>query len=215
MLSGLAAAQALESAPAGFVDAREVVPDLALDIRYAGANNFVGRRINGYDAPRCILTRKAAEALALVQRDLAASGFGLKAFDCYRPARAVADFARWAEDVKDIARKRDFYPDIDKRDLFRLGYVARHSGHSRGSTVDVTLIDKASGREIDMGGAFDFMSVRSSFAPMGLETAQYSNRLRLREAMERRGFRAYDKEWWHYTLRDEPFPKTYFDFPVR
>ena len=127
----------------------------------------------------------------------------------------MAHFARWAEDLGDATQKQIFYPDVDKRDLFRLGYVARHSAHSRGSTVDLTLVDRATGREVDMGAPFDFMSPKSSFAPMGLETPQYAARLRLRTAMERRGFRAYDKEWWHYALRDEPYPKTYFDFPLR
>src|SRR5690348_13951013 len=121
--------------PAGFADAAEVVDGLIVDMRYYGLENFVGTRIVGYEAPRCVLSQQAAAALAVVQRGLAARGLGLKVFDCYRPVRAVAHFLRWARDLNDVARKTEHYPDIDKRDLFRLGYIASRSGHSRGSTV--------------------------------------------------------------------------------
>ncbi len=215
LVGGLSSATSRSDLPPGFVDLHAVAPTIALDIRYAGPENFVGRRIHGYDAARCYLTRSAAEALALVQSDLAGRGLGLKVFDCYRPARAVDDFDRWARDVADVARKRDYYPAVDKRDLFRLGYIGKNSSHTRGSTVDLTLIDRATGRELEMGTGFDFMGERSAFGHRSVSAEASGNRAILRAAMGRRGFSAYAKEWWHYTLRDEPFPKTYFDFPVR
>jgi zinc D-Ala-D-Ala dipeptidase len=200
--------------PATFVDARMVVPGMVADIRYAGSHNFVGRPITGYAAPRCLLTQQAAGALADVARDLAARGLLLKVFDCYRPARAVADFVRWARALKDQAAKSEFYPDVDKRTLFRDGYIASRSGHSRGSTVDLTLT-RAAGRELDMGTPFDFFSPKSAPAAANISSEQHANRMILAGAMQRRGFRAYAKEWWHFTLRNEPFPNSYFDFPVR
>jgi D-alanyl-D-alanine dipeptidase len=184
--------------PDSFVDAAQVVPALVVDMRYASANNFVGRRIVGYEAPVCLLTRQAASALAAVQRDLAASGRGLKVYDCYRPARAVADFAAWARDLDDQRTKAEYYPNVPKDQLFALGYIAERSGHSRGSTLDVTLIDLATGAELDMGTA----------------EAQ-ANRRALQEIMIARGFRPLREEWWHFTLNEEPYPETYFDFPVR
>ena len=201
-------------APA-FVDAAQAVPGLAVDMRYAGPDNFVGRRIDGYDAARCLLTREAAAALVLVQRVLAADGLGLKVFDCYRPARAVAHFVRWARDLGDEARKAAFYPQVEKRDLFRLGYIAAHSGHSRGSTVDLTLVRRSDGAELDMGTPFDFFSPRSGWAGPGVSATARANRARLRGAMQRGGFVPYAKEWWHFTLRPEPFPHQAFDVPVR
>src|SRR5262249_3662305 len=141
-----------------------VVDELVVDMRYFGDDNFVGARIDGYEAARCVLSRPAASALARVQQDLAKQGFGLKVFDCYRPTRAVAHFVRWARDVRDAKRKVDFYPDVDKRDLFRLGYISTRSGHSRGSTVDLTLVRLAQGGapiEVDMGTRFDFFGVQS------------------------------------------------------
>jgi zinc D-Ala-D-Ala dipeptidase len=203
-----------QAPPAGFVDAATVVPGLVIDMRYAGAHNFVGRPIPGYDAPRCWLTRPAAAALAEVARDLAPRGLVLKVFDCYRPTRAVAAFARWARDLNDTAGKAEFYPQVDKRTLFRNGYISARSGHSRGSTIDMTLAE-AGGRELDMGTPFDFFSPRSSPADPSVTGAARANRGLLAAAMRRRGFRPYAKEWWHFTLAGEPFPGTYFDFPVR
>ena len=199
----------------GFVDAAAVVDGLQLDIRYFGDDNFIGRRVDGYEAPRCLLTREAASTLAFVQRDLAPRGFGLKVFDCYRPVRAVAHFVRWARDISDQARKAEFYPDVDKRNLFKEGYIAARSGHSRGSTVDLTLVQFANGRELNMGSSFDFFGMRSWPADRTVPTDARANRQVLAAAMKRRGFRPYDREWWHFTLANEPFPGTYFDFPVR
>jgi zinc D-Ala-D-Ala dipeptidase len=203
--------------PAQFVDAAAIVPGLVADIRYAGSHNFVGRPIDGYEAPRCLLTRPAAAALAEVARDLAPRGLVLTVFDCYRPTRAVTNFARWARDLADIAGKAEFYPDVDKRTLFRDGYIAPRSGHSRGSTVDLTLAQAGEGStpELDMGTPFDFFSPRSWVSDASAGSEARAHRALLAAAMRRHGFRPYAKEWWHFTLSREPFPDTYFDFPVR
>ena len=200
------------------VDAGAIVPGLVANIRYAGSHNFVGRPINGYRAPRCLLTQPAANALAEVARDLAARGLVIKVFDCYRPARAVADFVRWARDPRDQGAKAEFYPDVDKRTLFRDGYIASHSGHSRGSTVDISLVRHADGAEpveLDMGTPFDTFSPRSSPGDTSVSAEARRNRALLADAMRRHGFVRYVKEWWHFTLGKEPFRGTYFDFPVR
>jgi D-alanyl-D-alanine dipeptidase len=212
-VSGVHCALAQER-PAAFVDAATVVPGLVLDMRYAGSHNFVGRPIDGYEAPHCLLAQPAAAALAEVARDLEPRGLVIKAFDCYRPVRAVENFMHWARNLTDTAGKAEFYPDVDKRTLFRDGYIASHSGHSRGSTIDLTLA-RADGHELAMGTPFDFFSSKSWTADPTISAEQHANRMVLAAAMHRRGFRGYDKEWWHFTLRDEPFPETYFDFPVR
>jgi D-alanyl-D-alanine dipeptidase len=161
------------------------------------------------------LSVPAANALAAVERDLAARGLGLKVFDCYRPQRAIAQFVRWAQTIDDVKRKREFYPNVDKRDLFKEGYISDRSGHSRGSTVDVTLVRRADARELDMGSPFDFFSPRSWPSDTSVSDQAQQNRALLAAAMIRGAFRPYDKEWWHFTLNNEPFPDTYFDFPVR
>ncbi len=209
--------------PADFVDAATVVPGLIVEMRYAGSHNFTGRPVDGYQAPRCLLTREAADALAAVARDVAPHGLAVKVFDCYRPVRAVMNFVRWARDLNDQTAKPEFYPNVDKRALFRDGYIASRSGHSRGSTMDLTLArtDRAEleprelDRELDMGTHFDFFSPKSWTADATISSEQHANRMLLAAAMRRRGFRGYDKEWWHFTLRGEPFPETYFDFPVQ
>jgi len=200
--------------PAAFVDTATVVPGLVVDMRYFGTGNFVGTRIEGYHAPVCYLTRQAAAALALVQQDLAPRKLGLKVFDCYRPVRSVMHFARWARNVADNSTKAEFYPDVDKKHLFRDGYIAMRSGHSRGSTVDLTLVTLPDERELDMGTRFDFLSPASGYGGYVSEQAR-ANRALLANAMRARGFIPYEKEWWHFTLRGEPFPDSYFDFPVR
>jgi D-alanyl-D-alanine dipeptidase len=201
--------------PPGFVDAAAVVDGLVVDMRYFGDNNFVGQRIDGYERPRCLLSVPAANALAAIERDLAANGLGLKVFDCYRPQRAVAHFVRWAQRIDDLKHKREFYPDVDKRDLFKNGYISDRSGHSRGSTLDLTLVRRADGRELDICSPFDFFSPQSWPSDRSVSGEAQKNRARLAGAMTRGGFRPYDKEWWHFTLVEEPFPDTYFDFPVR
>ena len=210
----LGAGAAAQERPPQFVDAASIVPGLIVEMRYAGSHNFVGRPIDGYQAPRCLLTRAAAEALAAAARDLAGRGLVLKVFDCYRPARAVENFVRWAHDLNDTVGKAEFYPNVDKRNLFRDGYIASRSGHSRGSTVDLTLAH-VDGRELDMGTPFDFFSPRSSPSAASVSPQAKVDRALLDAALRRRGFRPYDKEWWHFTLAREPFPHTYFDFPVR
>jgi D-alanyl-D-alanine dipeptidase len=212
-----APARAEGAMPAAFVDAAEVVEGLVVDMRYFGADNFVGARIEGYERPRCLLTRQAAEALALVQKDFGTRGLGVKVFDCYRPVRAVAHFIRWARDPSDQKRKAEFYPDVDKRDLFRLGYIATRSGHSRGSTVDLTLVRLGGEKPLplDMGTRFDFFGRQSWPSAKSVGEEAQANRALLAAAMRRGGFAPYDREWWHFTLANEPFPHTYFDFPVR
>jgi D-alanyl-D-alanine dipeptidase len=204
--------------PAGFVDAATVVDGLIVDMHYFGEDNFVGARIDGYEGARCLLSRQAAAALARVQQDLASQGFGLKVFDCYRPTRAVAHFVRWARDIKDVKRKADFYPDVDKRDLFRLGYISNRSGHSRGSTVDLTLVRLGPGQppaEVDMGTRFDFFGVQSWPSSKAVSAEAQASRKILATAMRRGSFTSYDREWWHFTLRGEPYPNSYFNFVVK
>src|SRR5690606_36111183 len=187
--------------PEGFVDIEQVVPGVVLDIRYHNGDNFVGARIEGYEAPRCVLTEAAAQAVARVQQNLEPFGLGLKIFDCYRPKRAVAHFARWARDPDATERKADYYPEIDKKDLFTLGYIAERSGHSRGSTLDLTIIDRQSGSEIDMGTGYDLFSPSSWPDDASMTAAQRANRLLLHALMTTHGFQPYDKEWWHFTLK--------------
>ncbi len=211
---------AAQTRPPSFVDAASVVPNLVVDMRYLGSENFVGRPIDGYEKPVCYLTREAATARAAVARDIEPQGLAIKAFDCYRPVRAVAHFVRWAQNLADVARKAEFYPETDKRDLFRDGYIAARSGHSRGSTLDMTLVRRLGGKdlgskELDMGTPFDFFSPRSAPSDTRVSAEARANRRLLADAMRRRGFIPYAKEWWHFTLRGEPFPDTYFDFPVR
>ena len=208
-------AQGEPAPPAGFLDASAVVDELVVDMRYFGENNFVGTRIDGYERPRCLLTQAAAHALAVIQRNLQARGLGLKVFDCYRPVRAVAHFLRWAQNINDIKRKAEFYPDVDKRDLFRQGYLAVRSGHSRGSTVDLTLVRRTDRGELDMGTPYDFAGRASAISNASVGSEARKNRALLIGAMTRGGFRPYHKEWWHFTLANEPYPTSYFNFPVR
>ncbi|MGR8929910.1 MAG: M15 family metallopeptidase [Gammaproteobacteria bacterium] len=198
-----------------FVDLKEMIPSVQVNIRYYTADNFVGSRIDGYDAPKCLLTKAAAVALKKVQTELASNGQSLKIFDCYRPQRAVDHFARWAKDLNDRKMKTEYYPFIDKKNLFKDGYIAEKSGHSRGSTVDLTIIDSDSQRELDMGTHFDFFDSRSNTANSSIGTKQRKNREKLKSVMERNGFKNLKEEWWHFTLRNEPFPNRYFDFKVQ
>lgn len=198
----------------GFVSVSDVIPDVLLDVRYYSTYNFVGERIDGYEAPLVLLTREAAEALALVNADLRRKGLRLVLYDGYRPQRAVDHFVRWAES-KDESMRPIFYPDVDKADLFTRGFIARRSGHSRGSTIDLTLLDEKSGTLLDMGGPFDFFGPLSHPDSPAVTPQQHENRNLLREAMMARGFKPLSTEWWHFTLVDEPYPDTYFNFPVR
>ena len=201
--------------PEGFVLLADAVPDILQEIRYYSTYNFVGSRIDGYEQPCAILTAEAARALRAVSDELLAEGYRLKIYDAYRPQSAVDHFVRWVEDLEDTAMRPYFYPEEDKSQLFAHGYIAARSGHSRGSTVDLTLLDEATGKELDMGGTFDYFGAPSHTDYAGLTPEQQANRALLRDAMLRHGFRALKTEWWHFTLREEPFPDSYFDFPVR
>ena len=225
-----------------FVLVSDVVPSAILEIRYFSTYNFVGDRIDGYLEPVALMTRESAEALARAAASLDSLGYRLKIFDAYRPQTAVNHFIRWAEDVADVRMKPYFYPDVDKSRLFELEFICAKSSHSRGSTVDLTLFDKASGRDVDMGGTFDWFGEKSNpdcpVLPEGAElpsgagsaladaaaglssgafitVEQAAARRILRDAMLAAGFKPFATEWWHFTLADEPFPDTYFDFPVR
>jgi D-alanyl-D-alanine dipeptidase len=217
-LSATVPATAADSLPEGFVDAKEVIPTIQVELRYATDNNFIGRPIDGYLGKRCILTREAANALKQVQDELTGFGLGLKIYDAYRPQQAVDHFVRWAKDHGDTAMKKQYYPDVKKEDLFRKGYIAEQSGHSRGSTVDVTIISLAPpkrGTELDMGTPFDFFGPESWPDNLSLSPDRRAHRLLLRLVMTRHGFKPYDKEWWHFTLENEPYLDTYFNFPVQ
>ena len=197
-----------------FVMISDAVPDAILEVRYYSTYNFVGDRIDGYEAPVALLTREAAGALREVSDELAKQGYRLKIYDAYRPQSAVDHFQRWAADWEDVRMKEYFYPDLDKSLLFSQGYISAKSGHSRGSTVDLTLFDMAAGKELDMGGTFDYFGNRSHPNYAGLTEEQAANRALLRDAMLSHGFKGINTEWWHFTLKDEPYPNTYFDFPV-
>lgn len=214
-VQALAAARILEAPPAAFLDVATVLSKARFDVRYHGTNNFVGARIDGYEAPRCFLTRPACEALLDVARAVEREGLSLLIYDCYRPARAVAHFARWAADAGDLRTQADYYPDLAKADLFALGYIAARSGHSRGSTLDLTLADLKTGEPLDMGTPFDLFSDRSWPGSPDVTAEQKGNRDFLADVMGRHGFDPFHMEWWHFTLRGEPFPETYFDFPIR
>ena len=220
-----------------FVTITDVVPDVILEIRYFGTYNFVGTRIDGYEEPTALLTKQAADSLKAVSDDVKALGYRLKIYDAYRPQKGVDHFVRWAEDIADTLMKPYFYPDLDKSVLFDQEYICAKSGHTRGSTVDLTLFDMATEKEVDMGGTFDWFGPESHpdfcgnpetgkyqaplSSPEGdtvtraITEQQFKNRMVLRQAMLRHGFKPFDTEWWHFTLKDEPFPDTYFTFPVK
>ncbi len=201
--------------PPGFVYLDESIPDIVVELRYHSSNNFLGRPVDGYQTDRAILSEPAASALAQVQAELRAYGLGIKIFDAYRPQRAVNHFVRWARDISDTRMKAEYYPEVDKRNLFREDYIAERSGHSRGSTVDLTLVSLSDPhRALDMGTPFDYFGPASWPDHPDLSPQQKANRLLLRSLMMQHGFRPYPKEWWHFTLKDEPNPETYFDFPV-
>ena len=217
-----------------FVTITDVVPDVILEIRYFGTYNFVGDRIDGYEAPTALLTAEAAQALRAVSDDVKAQGYRLKIYDAYRPQKAVDHFVRWAADISDVRMKTYFYPDLDKSVLFDQEYIMAKSGHTRGSTVDLTLFDMNTEKELDMGGTFDWFGPEShpdfcgnpetgeytgdnakSPAGRSITPEQFANRMILRRAMLRHGFKPLSTEWWHFTLAEEPFPDRYFEFPVK
>lgn len=212
--SVLASCGKKEVLPEGFVYVAELIPDVLQEIRYYSSYNFVGTRIDGYYAPNCVLTKAAADSLRVVSDELSRKGYVMKLYDGYRPQRAVDHFVRWAKDVNDTKYKDVFYPEVDKSKLIEKKFIFERSGHSRGSTIDLTLVDKLTGRELDMGGVFDYFGELSHPDYEQISSEQKANRKLLREAMLAHGFVPLESEWWHYTLKNEPYPDTYFDFPI-
>lgn len=201
--------------PDGFVDVQSVDPEIAVELRYYSTNNFIGGPITGYENSKLIISKEAAEALNKVQNQLKKDGLGLKIFDGYRPQRAVNQFVEWAKDLGDTLMKAQYYPNVPKELLFEKGYIASRSGHSRGSTLDLTLISLDSNKELDMGSPYDLFDPISHDGTSLISESQTANRSVLKQAMGAAGFKSYQYEWWHFTLADEPYPDTYFDFAIR
>lgn len=204
-----------EELPLGFVYVDELIPTTLIDIRYYSSYNFVGERIDGYEAPLAILTQEAAIALRKVAEELEPQSLKIKVYDAYRPQKAVDHFIRWADDPDQNRMKDVFYPEVDKEKVFELGYLAKRSGHSRGSTIDLSLVDANTDVELDMGSPYDLLGEISSHGTKGITAEQAANRSLLKKIMEKHGFEAYRKEWWHYTLKNEPYPDKAFDFDIR
>jgi len=200
--------------PSGFVLLSDMVPQIVQEIRYFSTYNFIGDRIDGYEEPCAILSIEAARALKEASNELFVQGYRLKVFDAYRPACAVRQFVLWGIEDQDVRMKPYFYPDLEKQVLFSRGYIAKQSSHSRGSAIDLTLLDMKTGKEADMGSPFDLFSEVSHPDYRGITEEQYANRMTLQRAMVRHGFLPIDCEWWHFMLADEPYPETYFEFPV-
>lgn len=200
--------------PSGFVLLSDYVPGIVQEIRYFSTYNFIGDRIDGYEEPCAIITKEAARALKSVSNEMMVQGYRLKIFDTYRPACAVRHFVLWGIEDQDIRMKPYFYPELEKQELFMKGYIAKQSSHSRGSTVDLTLLDMKTGKELDMGNPFDLFSELSHPDNRDITDEQYENRMILRNVMIRNGFAPINCEWWHFTLENEPYPDTYFEFPV-
>ena len=200
--------------PSGFVVLADYVPNIIQEIRYYSTYNFIGDRIDGYEEPCAILSKEAARALKSAASEFFVQGYRIKVFDAYRPVSAVKHFMLWGIEDTDIRMKPYFYPDIEKQEVFSKGYVAKLSSHSRGSAIDLTLLDMKTGKELDMGSPFDMFSEISHPSYRGISDEQYENRMRLQKVMVRNGFEPIDNEWWHFKLKDEPYPDTYFEFPV-
>ena len=224
--------------PDGFIDITKVIPPAVLDIRYFGPHNFIGEKVDGYNAPKCYLTKESAEALKKVQEELKDFSLSVKIYDCYRPQRAVNHFVRWAKELDNTKTKKEFYPTVDKRNLFKDSYIAEKSGHSRGSTIDLTIVPVPVPEEeryvpgqplfecylpagkrfkdngIDMGTGFDCFHELSHPVNKKVGLQQRMSRMLLKTLMEKHSFKNYDQEWWHFTLKNEPFPDTYFDFVI-
>jgi len=203
------------SLPKGFSYVDVLIPNIEQELRYYSKNNFLGIRVHGYEGERAILSTRATKALALVQKELNSFNLGLKIFDAYRPQRAVDHFVRWAKDRDNTLMKASYYPNVEKKNLFSLGYIAKKSGHSRGSTVDLTIIDLDSKEALNMGSAFDFFGEQSHIFYPYLSSQEKANRLLLQSIMKKHGFNSLKEEWWHFTLKNEPFRKHYFDFLVQ
>lgn len=200
--------------PKAFVYAKIEIPSIQVDLQYCGDNNFVGETIDGYNANVAIMTKQTAAALKKVQTELVKQNLGIKIYDAYRPQRAVNHFVRWAKVVNDTLMKQQFYPQVNKRNLFKAGYIASKSRHSSGSTLDITIVDLKTGEALDMGSPYDFFGSESWVENKNLTKEQSKNRQKLQTVMLTNGFRNYPKEWWHFTLRGEPYRNEYFDFVV-
>ncbi|MGB1308227.1 MAG: M15 family metallopeptidase [Oceanihabitans sp.] len=205
---------AFSQLPKGFVYISDIIPDIQIELRYCLNNNFVGEPITGYNAEVCIVSKPAAMALKKVQEELKKQGKTLKIYDAYRPQQAVNHFVKWAKNIKDTIMKRQFYPDVAKRNLFKEGYIASRSRHSSGSTIDLTIVDLNTGKNLDMGTPYDYFGKASWLLYSDLNKNQKANRMLLHTIMLKHGFRHYPQEWWHFTLKGEPFKNQYFNFPV-
>lgn len=201
--------------PKGFVYLSDVDTSIQKELRYLGNNNFIGKPIDGYINNCVIVSKETAFALKKVQAVLVAKGLSLKIYDAYRPQQAVDHFVKWAKVLNDTLMKQQYYPRIPKSQLFNLGYIASKSGHTRGSTADLTIVNAKTGKELDMGSPFDFFGIESHPFYDNLTKEQKENRMLLRKVMLNHGFKPYNNEWWHFTLKNEPFPKTYFNFPIQ
>jgi D-alanyl-D-alanine dipeptidase len=200
-----------------FVELRVYIPTITLDIRYFTTDNFVGARIDGYKSPKAFLSVQGADALRNVQSELAIFGLGLKVYDAYRPQQAVDHFMRWAKDSNDLKMKSNYYPEMDKESLFKEGYLIDKSSHSRGSAVDVSIVSlhKSNPVELDMGTSWDFFGPDSGPQSFAVTPQQRANRMFLYHMMHKHGFKPHEKEWWHFTLENEPYPDQYFDTPIQ
>lgn len=201
--------------PDGFVYLSDVEKTIKSELRYLSSNNFIGKPIDGYSNNRVIITKLAAINLKKIQTELLKKGFSLKIFDAYRPQQAVNHFVKWAKVLNDTLMKKEYYPEVHKSELFNLGYIASKSGHTRGSTLDVTIINLKTAKELDMGSPYDFFGVQSHPFYPKISKEQKENRVLLRTIMLQNNFKPYENEWWHFTLIEEPFPNTYFNFPVK
>lgn len=199
----------------GFVILSEYVPDIIEEVRYHSTYNFIGDKIDGYDDPIIIVVLEAALALQKANEEAKKLGYAFKVYDAYRPQAAVDHFVRWAKDINDTRMKNIFYPETNKEELFEKGFISSKSGHTRGSSIDLTLFNLQTGKEVDMGGVFDnFGDVSHSNYTEGLTEEQINNRKILRKIMTENGFKGINSEWWHFNLIDEPYPDTYFEFYV-
>jgi D-alanyl-D-alanine dipeptidase len=198
----------------GFSYLSEVDESIQQELRYFSSNNFIGKKIDGYKKNTVIISNAAAKALKKVQAELMQMGLSLKVYDAYRPQQSVDHFVKWAKKLNDTLMKQSYYPTIRKSDLFKLGFIASKSGHTRGSSVDLSIVEIKTNKEIDMGSSYDFFGATSYSFHKKLSSRQEKNRMLLRNIMIKNGFKPYDKEWWHYTLVDEPFPNTYFNFDI-
>lgn len=201
--------------PKSFVYLEDIDTTIKTELRYLSSNNFIGKKIDGYYNNRVIVTKETAKSLHKIQNILSKKGLSLKIYDAYRPQQAVDHFVRWAKVLNDTLKKQEYYPKVPKSQLFNLGYIASKSGHTRGSTVDLTIVDVKTNKELDMGSPYDFFGTESHPFYKNITKKQKKNRLYLRKIMLANNFKPYDNEWWHFTLKNEPFPKTYFNFPIK